>query len=181
MPARRADARRNVGKLLDAADAAFRDHGTGAPLEPIARRAGVAIGTLYGHFPNRRALARALLRERHDALFARGDRLAEDPPGPALAAWIRAVAEHAAVYGGLAEMLAAGLDDEASELHDDCARMSALTDRLLARAHAAGAVRPEVTSSDVLTLTTAAAWTRAQSAAQADRLLDHALRGMLAP
>ncbi|NUU21523.1 MAG: helix-turn-helix transcriptional regulator, partial [Streptomycetaceae bacterium] len=64
----RADALRNYERLLDAADAAFREHGTEASLEGIARRAGVAIGTLYGHFPNRRALAAALLRERHTAL-----------------------------------------------------------------------------------------------------------------
>src|SRR5438309_4353509 len=71
----RADARRNVERLLAAADVAFARHGTDAALERIARDAGVAIGTLYGHFPNRNALITALLRSRHDALFALGERL----------------------------------------------------------------------------------------------------------
>ena len=97
----RADARRNSERLLAEADAAFREHGTQASLENIARRAGVAIGTLYAHFPNRLALVSALLRERHDALFGLGRRLLTDPPAEALAAWVRAVVAHAAAYRGL--------------------------------------------------------------------------------
>ncbi|MEU7858536.1 helix-turn-helix domain-containing protein [Nonomuraea sp. NPDC049141] len=50
----RADARRNYERLLTEADAAFRERGVEASLESIARAAGVAIGTLYGHFPSRR-------------------------------------------------------------------------------------------------------------------------------
>ncbi len=47
----RADARRNYERLLAEAEVAFRERGTEASLEEIARRAGVSIGTLYGHFP----------------------------------------------------------------------------------------------------------------------------------
>ncbi|WP_310708881.1 helix-turn-helix domain-containing protein [Nonomuraea sp. 3-1Str] len=54
----RADARRNYERLLAEADAAFREGGVESSLESVARRAGVAIGTLYGHFPTRRALVR---------------------------------------------------------------------------------------------------------------------------
>ncbi|MFI1522769.1 helix-turn-helix domain-containing protein, partial [Kitasatospora cineracea] len=57
----RADALRNRERLLAEADAVFREEGTGASLEGVARRAGVAIGTLYGHFPTRAALVAALL------------------------------------------------------------------------------------------------------------------------
>src|SRR5215510_3621678 len=49
----RADAQRNVAQLVAAADAEFREHGAGASLDDIARRAGVGIGTLYRHFPTR--------------------------------------------------------------------------------------------------------------------------------
>src|SRR5882757_4474990 len=99
----RADAQRNREHILAAADRALREHGTGASLEGIARQAGVAIGTLYGHFPNRRALCAALLRERHAALFTFGGELPErTSPLDALAEWMGAVAVHAAAYQGLA-------------------------------------------------------------------------------
>src|SRR4051794_28413673 len=52
----RADARRNRDKLLSAATEAFATEGQDVPLETIAERAGVGIGTLYRHFPNRDAL-----------------------------------------------------------------------------------------------------------------------------
>jgi hypothetical protein len=54
--AQRADARRNYEKVLAAARDAFAASGEATSLEEIARRAGVGIGTLYRHFPNRRRL-----------------------------------------------------------------------------------------------------------------------------
>jgi AcrR family transcriptional regulator len=179
----RADARRNRARLLAEADAAFREHGADAALEGIARRAGVAIGTLYGHFPNRHALVGALLRDRHDTLFAGGDELrtAADP-GQALRTWVDAVVEHAATYGGLADLFAAGAADADSELHVDCARMAAIGAALLERARDAGAVRGDVRGEDVFVLMNAAAWARtALSAEQAGRLVGITLAGMAGP
>lgn len=175
----RADARRNRERLLAVADATFREQGAEASLESVARRAGVAIGTLYGHFPTRRAFVGALLRERHDALFAAGEELAARPDaGEALAAWVRAVVVHAATYRGLAEMLAGGLDDAGSELHADCLRMTELGDRLVVSAQAAGAIRPDVRGEDVFALMNAGAWVRENvSAAQAERLVAFTLAG----
>ena len=49
----RADAVRNRGKLLDAATAVLGELGLDAPLDEVARRAGVSIGTLYNRFPSR--------------------------------------------------------------------------------------------------------------------------------
>src|SRR6266478_8196032 len=57
---KRADARRNYAKVLAAAREAFAEGGESTSLEEIARRAGVGIGTLYRHFPNRQALLEAL-------------------------------------------------------------------------------------------------------------------------
>jgi AcrR family transcriptional regulator len=54
----REDARRNRERLLVAARDAFVEHGAGAPLDDIARRAGVGIATLYRRFPDRPALQR---------------------------------------------------------------------------------------------------------------------------
>ncbi|KDN86582.1 TetR/AcrR family transcriptional regulator [Kitasatospora cheerisanensis] len=179
-PARRrprADALRNRQRLLAEADAVFREEGTGASLEGVARRAGVAIGTLYGHFPTRAALIAALLEERNQALFAYGAELAEGPdPAAALAEWVRAVVRHAAAYQGLADQLSAGND----ELNESCAEMTALGDRFTERARAAGVLRGDTTGADLFTLMNAAAWSREHDTPeQADRLLDLALAGML--
>jgi AcrR family transcriptional regulator len=176
----RADARRNYERLLAEADAVFREHGTGAPLETIARRAGVAIGTLYGHFPTRRALVSSLLDDRNNALFSLGGRLLTDPsPAEALGTWMRAAAQHAATYRGLAAMLADGTGDEASELHAGCLRMADITENLTARARDARAIAPTVSGTDVSTIISAVAWTREQApAGQAERLLVLALSGL---
>lgn len=68
----RADAVRNRDRLLEAASGLFAARGVDAPLEEVARRAGVSIGTLYNHFPNRGALLDAVLPDR----LAELDRLA---------------------------------------------------------------------------------------------------------
>jgi AcrR family transcriptional regulator len=176
----RADARRNYDRLLAEAEAMFREQGTDASLEGIARRAGVAIGTLYGHFPTRRALVGAVLRERNEALFAAGEQLFESVPDKALRQWVDLVVEHAATYRGLATLLAGGIDDEASELHASCERMADIGERLVARAAEAGLVRPEVTGADVFALMNAGAWTREHaSAEQAARLVAYTIDGLL--
>lgn len=176
----RADGRRNYERLLAAADEIFRSEGTDAPLVGIAQRAGVAIGTLYGHFPTRRALIEALLRERNQALFDHGEELLTGSAAQALIRWVYAVVEHAAAYKGLATLLAEGLDDQQSELHASCLRMSELSDQLIANAQAAGALRHDVTSGDILALMNAAAWTREHmTAEQANRLVRLTMDGML--
>ncbi|MEU3729812.1 helix-turn-helix domain-containing protein [Streptomyces sp. NPDC033538] len=177
----RADARRNKDRLLAEADAAFRQEGTDAPLESIARQAGVAIGTLYGHFPNRRTLIGSLLRERNQALFEHGQELLTSPaPTQALIRWVNAVVEHAAAYQGLAAVLADGLDDQESELHASCVRMTDISDQLIVNARAAGALRRNVTGADIFALMNAAAWTREHMhPEQADRLVALTMNGML--
>ncbi|MDT0445302.1 TetR/AcrR family transcriptional regulator [Streptomyces johnsoniae] len=176
----RADARRNRDRLLAEAEAVFRERGSDASLEAVARRAGVAIGTLYGHFPTRKALLEALLRDRQDAVFRLGDRLRDaDRTGAALAEWITAVTEHAATYRGLAAQLLGSLDDETSELNAACRRMSEAGQHLVARATAAGDIRPDTTADDVFALISAAAWLRDQvPPAQADRLLTYMIDGL---
>ncbi|TDC54839.1 TetR/AcrR family transcriptional regulator [Actinomadura sp. KC345] len=75
----RADARRNYERLIATARTAFMEHGTGASLDDIAKRAGVGSGTLYRHFPTRDALLHAVLRDRIDGLLAHADELLADP------------------------------------------------------------------------------------------------------
>jgi AcrR family transcriptional regulator len=65
---RRNDARQNRKAILHVADLAFAECGDVVPLSEIARRAGVARATVYRHFPNRHALAAALVARNLDAL-----------------------------------------------------------------------------------------------------------------
>ncbi|MEV6324000.1 hypothetical protein AB0M45_22825 [Nocardia sp. NPDC051787] len=120
----------------------------------------MGIGTLYGHFPTRRALIAALLTDRNDALFAEGDRLLESPAdADTIKTWIRNVVEHAATYRGLAAVLADSLDDNASELHESCLRLNQIGEQLLEHAIRSAAIGPDVTAADLFTLINAAAWT----------------------
>ncbi|MFE0807495.1 TetR/AcrR family transcriptional regulator [Streptomyces sp. NPDC058794] len=54
---------RNRAALVTAAREIYAEHGLGAPLSAIARRAGVGQGVLYRHFPDRTAVATAVLDE----------------------------------------------------------------------------------------------------------------------
>jgi AcrR family transcriptional regulator len=57
----RADARRNQEQVLRAARELFVERGIDCPLDEVARRAGVGIGTLYRRFRDRDALVKAVL------------------------------------------------------------------------------------------------------------------------
>lgn len=65
----RADARRNRDQLMAAAKAVFAELGPDVPMEEIARRAGVGVGTLYRRFPDRDTLIRAVARENYGAVL----------------------------------------------------------------------------------------------------------------
>ena len=134
----RADARRSRAKLLEAATAAFAEHGADAPLEDIARRAGVGIGTLYRHFPTRTDLQAAVYRSQVDAVCAAADELiATVPPEQAFFGWVRAMAGYLATKRGLSRALieAVGRD---SELISGCWVRDARLHRPAARPRAAG-------------------------------------------
>jgi AcrR family transcriptional regulator len=77
---KRADARANHDKLVAAARALFTDKGTSAPLEEVAERAGVGIGTLYRHFPTRQALLEAVYVDEVESMARAAADLAALPP-----------------------------------------------------------------------------------------------------
>jgi AcrR family transcriptional regulator len=95
--------------ILDAAEAVLSEEGLAARMERIAERAGVAVGTLYNHFQDRKALVEALSCSRKESFLARLDRaLAEGEGRPVreqLRALLGAVAEHAQAHGRYLSML----------------------------------------------------------------------------
>ncbi|WP_250028989.1 TetR/AcrR family transcriptional regulator [Paractinoplanes maris] len=179
----RSDARRNYDQILSAAEAEIARHGADASLEEIARRAGVGSATLHRHFPSRQALLEAVFHDRVEVLCARAGELAGHPePGDALADWLRAVAVYGATTRGLARSLLDGGRDPAPPAGSSCEVM--LVDAgsgLLRQAHDAGAVRPEVSIVDLLTLVNAVSLATEGSpgaATEATRLVDLALDGV---
>jgi len=147
----RADARQNYERLIVAAAAAIAELGANVSLEEVAKRAGVGIGTLYRHFPNRQALLEAVYRDQVNANCTLGhEMLATKPPAEALPLWLHALLTLNLNTRGLKEALMAG---EISPQTSECkSMMHTVGSELLARAKAAGAVRRDIEITDLLRL-----------------------------
>jgi AcrR family transcriptional regulator len=115
--AERSDARRNRERLLEAATTTFATaDGRPVSLESIARDAGVGIGTLYRHFPNRQALVEAIYRaELAEVAAAAHQLLKRHRPETALRRWMDRYAAFVAAKRGMAESLHAIFDSGAME------------------------------------------------------------------
>jgi AcrR family transcriptional regulator len=144
----RADARRNYEKLVAAALAVFADQGTSASLEAVAERAGVGIGTLYRHFPNRQALLEAVYADEVEAMARAAGDLADREPWDAVAEWFHQYVGFAATKRALMDMM---LDaDPDSDVLATCrTTLSRAGNGLIGRAQAAGVVRPDIEFIDV--------------------------------
>lgn len=156
----RADAQRNYDALLAVADAEFTSHGADVPLEEIARRAGVGIGTLYRHFPTREDLLAKVLDQSTSAMVRRGRELMEgSSPGEDLIQWIRELAEYTATYRGLTTTLANSyVAETGSRLCSSCELLSAVGRDLLERAQQAGEIRGDAQVVEVILSAHSAAW-----------------------
>lgn len=147
----RADAKRNRDALLAAALTVFTRDGAEAPLEVVAREAGVGIGTLYRHFPSREALLEAVYRQENQRLCQRAaDLLAEREPLDALRAWTDAFIEYAATKRGLAAALKSMIAERSEFFQEARERMVAAAQSLLDAAGEAGEIRSEITGSDLI-------------------------------
>ena len=175
----RADARRSRARLIEAATAAFAENGADAPLDDIARRAGVGIGTLYRHFPTRIDLQAAVFRSQVTSVCSQADGLIiSSPPEQAFAAWLRVLARYLVTKRGLSRAVMESLGKD-SELVSSCYQaMHETVDRLLAAGQRAGVLRTDLTSKDVLRLVHGVAITTEQAPEETDRLLSLLLDAM---
>jgi AcrR family transcriptional regulator len=175
----RADARRNYRRLLTEARSAFLEHGADAPLEDIARRAEVGIGTLYRHFPTRLALQEAVYRDQVEELCVKAHELLEtEPAGNALGGWMLSFAEYATTKRGLMQTLKAVIDRH-SELFARCHdEIREAAGAVLTDAQKAGTARPEVTVADLLRLTHALSVATENAPESSERLLCYLLDGL---
>ena len=147
----RADARRNLETLLQAAKEVFAASGVDAPVREIAEKAGVGVGTVYRHFPRRSDLVAAVFRREIDACADAAPSLAADgEPGEALARWLQRYVDFIATKRGLAASLHSGDPAfEALPAYFD-GRLKPALRTLLDSASAAGAIRSDVDPEDIL-------------------------------
>lgn len=149
----RADARRNRTAILEAAEALVRDRGLDVPMDDIAERAGVGVGTLYRNFPTKDALIRAVLATRMAPLLDRArEGLRAEDPAAAFFTFLQQMASHFAGFKALADALIEGGFDLESAKRDLTREPIAAATELLARAQRAGAVRPDISIADVTML-----------------------------
>lgn len=189
----RADSRRNSSSVLEAAKTVFASDGIDAPLEEIAKAAGVGKGTLYRHFATREHLLAAVMADR----WARLGELAVEiesglsssaSPGAvteAIRTWVTAYVASGREYPGSSAGIAARLAADSEPVTSACALMRQNLQRLLARGRRVGVVREDVDAQEVLILVSAvtgAARTSpgSQAADRESRFVDVVLSGLAA-
>ncbi|HEY0188058.1 MAG TPA: helix-turn-helix domain-containing protein [Cellulomonas sp.] len=148
----RADAAQNRQRILSAAREQITASGVDVPMEQIARAAGVAVGTLYRHYPNKADLVAAILAEVSEEALQHAEQETSAIARPHEAA-------------ALIERLLGDLFEEAATNHavkaaavtfgsthmtnEQAARGERILARLIALAQEDGDVRPTVTPADI--------------------------------
>lgn len=140
-----AAAAENRAAILVAARQVFAEQGYHAPLNAIAKAAGVGQGVLYRHFADRLALATAVFEDN----FAELEAIAATTPGPECFGELwRRVVEYTVASSAFVELVI----DARAQLPDDVSgqRLTTLVAAPLARAQAAGLADPRWTPGDIL-------------------------------
>ncbi|HET7304904.1 MAG TPA: TetR/AcrR family transcriptional regulator [Segeticoccus sp.] len=148
----RRDARESRDKLIAAAQAEFAVHGVDASLEKIARDAGVAIGTLYRHFPTRLDLLMAAFKPRLQEFVDGANKAVEmDDPWDGFVAYLDNLFAVQAGDRGFNDFLSRRFpgNSETEHIHDV---MCQQIEDVLARAQEAGKARPDITRADIVIL-----------------------------
>jgi len=149
----RSDASRNRDKLLSAAAHEFAAQGLDAPLEHIAKRAGVSIGTLYNHFPARDDFLNALLPERLGVALTELATAAhaEDHPWRAFETYVTGLGALQATDHGLNDAISQRIQ-LTPEVLAVCQQGLEHVQRIIGRAKDAGQLRPDFEPSDLVAL-----------------------------
>jgi AcrR family transcriptional regulator len=156
----RVDAQRNRDRILEAARALVAETGVDATMEDIARHAGVAVGTLYRHFPAKEDLVAAVVEDSlaQMASLTEGALAAVHagaPAGPSLGQLFREIAERHATdqaFKSAAGRLDVGAEIAAAAPGTPIARSVLGITELLQRAQLAGEIRADLTLADLAVL-----------------------------
>jgi AcrR family transcriptional regulator len=149
----RADAIKNRARSLAAAEQVFSAHGISAPIDMVAEQAGVGVGTVYRHFPTKEALFEAIVLTGLQELVAAAAAPADDgDAGEAFYAFLRTFASKVSIKHDLVDALGEAGIDIKSQCATTVGDLEAGVDRMIRRAEDAGAVRPGVTTQEVIGL-----------------------------
>jgi AcrR family transcriptional regulator len=129
----RADAQRNRDKLVEVARQVFREKGYDAPLDEIAKRAGVGAGTLYRHFPTRDALHDAVMQAWVEKVELGTEKALarEGAPRDVLLAWFECYVGLVSSYKGSPAKLTKSMGDPDSPIRTKCEVLAAANARVI--------------------------------------------------
>ena len=184
----RVDAQRNRDRILEAARALVAETGVDATMEDVARHAGVAVGTLYRHFPAKEDLVAAVVEDSlaQMASLTEGALAAVHagaPPGPAIGQLFREIAERHATdqaFKSAAGRLDVNAEIAAAAPGSPIARSVAAISELLERAQIAEQIRGDLTLADLGVLL-AAVPGAGVAPEQRARFVDIVIAGLAAP
>jgi AcrR family transcriptional regulator len=184
----RVDAQRNRDRILEAARALVAETGVDATMEDIARHAGVAVGTLYRHFPAKEDLVAAVVEDSlaQMASLTEGALAAVHagaPPGAAIGELFREIAERHATdqaFKSAAGRLDVNAEIAAAAPGSPIARSVAAISELLERAQIAEQIRGDLTLADLGVLL-AAVPGAGVAPEQRARFVDIVIAGLAAP
>lgn len=148
---RRSDAQRNRARILSAAEVVFAARGIGASTEEVAREAGVAVGTVFRHFPTKQDLLRAIMKGLLERLTAAAVQLVEDVDSTeGLFVFVEQVVEEAAAKTAVVDLLSQmGTQVEAAPALEG---LQQAVGTLLQRAQHTGAARADIGPAEVTAL-----------------------------
>jgi AcrR family transcriptional regulator len=178
----RADARRNYDRLIAAARDVFAKEGGGASMDAIAREAGVGVGTLYRHFPQRIDVVEAVYRDEVDQLVATAEQvIAEFDPWPAVVAFLEAFARYAQGKRTFLNELHEAFDKHPELKLRSKERIDDAMDRVVRRAQDAGVIRTDVNGAELMQLVSPMCVSATLTEDQSSRLLNMILDGLRHP
>jgi AcrR family transcriptional regulator len=181
----RADAVKNRERILQAAEEVFAAQGVSAPIDMVAERAGVGVGTLYRHFPTKEALFEAIVLTGLQGLVkAAAEGTDAEDPGEKFYTFLRTFSRTVSVKHDLVDALGAAGIDIKSQCADTVGDLESRVQRMLDRAEDAGAVRKGVTTQDVMGLLIGACQAADRSAVDGtsrDRMVDIVCDGLRPP
>ena len=147
----RADALRNLDRVLGAAEECFAERGVDVTVDEVARRAGVGHGTVFRRFPTKEALLDAVLGKELERLLLLAEAaLAEDDPWTGFADFFRAAAE---AHGRSRALV------ESKERCRDLPQFEPMGDmihEIVGRAQASAKLRDDLTAEEIFELLPAA-------------------------